>query len=575
MRGAPAIGTGRSAVGDSVEKIWLSSYPAGVPAEIDVNAYSSVREVFEESCAKYAQRPAFTCMGKTITFAELDELSARFGTWLQGQGLGKGARVALMMPNILQYPIAVFGALRAGYTVVNVNPLYTARELEHQLNDSGAEVIIVVENFAHTLADVIARTRVKKTIVTSIGEMLGLKGLLVDFVIRHVKKMVPAWNLPGALRMQDVLAAGRAGKLERVPITHDDIAFLQYTGGTTGVAKGAMLLHRNMVANLLQARAWLKPFLDPNQREIVITPLPLYHIFSLTANCLVFMTIGGENILIPNPRDIPGFVKEMGKYKFTAFTGVNTLFNALVNNPEFAKLDFSSFRITLGGGMAVQEVVAEKWRAVTGHPLIEAYGLTETSPAATINPLDLPKYNGAIGLPISSTEIALRDDAGNDVALGQPGEICIRGPQVMAGYWQHPEETAKVMAADGFLMTGDIGVMDERGFVRIVDRKKDMILVSGFNVYPNEIEGVVAMHPGVLECAAVGVPDAKSGEAVKLFVVKKDPAVTADDIVKHCRDHLTGYKCPREVEFRTELPKTNVGKILRRELRDEAKKKAA
>ena len=415
----------------------------------------------------------------------------------------------------------------------------------------------------------------RKVIVTSIGEMLGVKGLLVDFVIRHVKKMVPAWDLPGALRMKEVLAAGRATKLERVPITHDDIAFLQYTGGTTGVAKGAMLLHRNMVANLLQARAWLKPFLDPNQREIVITPLPLYHIFSLTANCLTFMTVGGEAVLIPNPRDIPGFVQEMGKYKFTVITGVNTLFNALVNNPEFAKLDFSGLRITLGGGMAVQEAVAEKWRAVTGQPLIEAYGLTETSPAATINPLDLPKYNGAIGLPISSTEVTLRDDAGNDVALGQPGEICIRGPQVMAGYWQHPEETAKVMTSDGFFMTGDIGVMDERGFVRIVDRKKDMILVSGFNVYPNEIEGVVAMHPGVLECAAVGVPDAKSGEAVKLFVVKKDAAVTADDILKHCREHLTGYKCPRDIEFRTELPKTNVGKILRRELRDELKKKAA
>jgi long-chain acyl-CoA synthetase len=558
-----------------VEKIWLSSYPAGVPAEIDVNSYASVCAVFEESCAKYTQRPAYTCMGKSITFAELDVLSAQFGAWLQGQGLKKGARVALMMPNILQYPIAVFGTLRAGCTVVNVNPLYTARELEHQLTDSGAEVIIVVENFAHTLADVIAKTRLRKVIVTSIGEMLGLKGLLVDFVIRHVKKMVPAWDIPGALRMRDVLAAGREGKLDRLPITHDDIAFLQYTGGTTGVAKGAMLLHRNIVANLLQARAWLKPFLDPDQREIVITPLPLYHIFSLTANCLVFMTVGGEAVLIPNPRDIPGFVKEMGKYKFTAFTGVNTLFNALVNNPDFAKLDFSGLRITLGGGMAVQEVVAEKWRTVTGQPLIEAYGLTETSPAATINPLDLQKYNGAIGLPIPSTEITLRDDAGNDVALGQPGEICIRGPQVMAGYWQHPDETAKVMTTDGFFMTGDIGVMDERGFVRIVDRKKDMILVSGFNVYPNEIEGVVAMHPGVLECAAVGVPDAKSGEAVKLFVVKKDPALTADDVLKHCRDHLTGYKCPREVEFRTELPKTNVGKILRRELRDELKKKAA
>jgi long-chain acyl-CoA synthetase len=558
-----------------LEKIWLSSYPAGVPAEIDVNAYASVCAVFEESCAKYADRPAFTCMGKSITFAELDRLSADFGAWLQSQGLVKGARVALMMPNILQYPIALFGTLRAGCTVVNVNPLYTARELEHQLNDSGAEVIVVVENFAKTLAEVLPKTRVEKTIVTSIGEMLGLKGLIVDFVIRHVKKMVPAWDIRGALCMHDVLSAGRKATLQRVPLGHDDIAFLQYTGGTTGVAKGAMLLHRNIVANLLQARAWLKPFLDPNQREIVITPLPLYHIFSLTANCLTFMTVGGEAVLIPNPRDIPGFVAEMAKYKFTAFTGVNTLFNALVNNAEFAKLDFSRLRISLGGGMAVQEAVAEKWLAVTGHPLIEAYGLTETSPAATINPLDLPKYNGSIGLPISSTEVTLRDDAGHDVPLGQPGEICIRGPQVMSGYWKRPDETAKVMTPDGFFMTGDIGVMDERGFVRIVDRKKDMILVSGFNVYPNEIEGVVAMHPGVLECAAVGIPDPKSGEAVKLFVVKKDPAVTADDILKHCREHLTGYKCPRDVEFRTELPKTNVGKILRRELRDEQRRAAA
>jgi long-chain acyl-CoA synthetase len=559
----------------TLEKIWLSSYPAGVPAEIDVNTYASIREVFEESCAKYTDRPAYTCMGKSITFAELDQLSAAFGAWLQSQGLGKGARVALMMPNILQYPIALFGTLRAGCTVVNVNPLYTARELEHQLNDSGAEVIVVVENFAKTLAEVLPKTRIRKAIVTSIGEMLGVKGLVVDFVIRRVKKMVPAWDIPGALRMKDVLAAGRRGALQRVPIAHDDIAFLQYTGGTTGVAKGAMLLHRNIVANLLQARAWLKPFLDPNQREIIITPLPLYHIFSLTANCLTFMTVGGEAVLIPNPRDIPGFIAEMAKYKFTAFTGVNTLFNALVNNAEFAKLDFSRLRISLGGGMAVQEAVAEKWRAVTGQPLIEAYGLTETSPAATINPLDLPKYNGAIGLPISSTEVTLRDDAGRDVALGEPGEICIRGPQVMAGYWQRPDETAKVMTPDGFFMTGDVGVMDPRGFVRIVDRKKDMILVSGFNVYPNEIEGVVAMHPGVLECAAVGVPDAKSGEAVKLFVVKKDAAVTADDITKHCREHLTGYKCPREIEFRTELPKTNVGKILRRELRDEMRRVAA
>jgi long-chain acyl-CoA synthetase len=558
-----------------VEKIWLKSYPKGVPHEIDVREYESVVAVFEESVAKYAARPSFTCMGKSISFSELDTLSAAFGAYLQGIGCKKGTRVAVMMPNILQYPICVFGILRAGCTVVNVNPLYTARELEHQLKDSGAEVIVVVENFAHTLQEVIARTQVKQAIVTSIGEMLGFKGLIVDFVLRHVKKMIPAWSVPGSIPMSTALAEGRKRPLEKVAVTHDDIAFLQYTGGTTGVAKGAMLLNRNMVANMLQARAWVKPFLDPNAREIIITPLPLYHIFSLTANCLVFMTLGAENILIPNPRDIPGFVKEMGKHKFTAMTGVNTLFNALVNNPDFGKLDFSSLKLTLGGGMAVQEAVAEKWKLVTGTPLIEAYGLTETSPAATINPLDLLEYNGTIGLPIPSTEAVLRDDDGKEVPLGAAGELCIRGPQVMAGYWQHPAETAKVMDKDGWFATGDIGVMDEKGFVRIVDRKKDMILVSGFNVYPNEIEGVAAMHPGVLECAAVGVPDKKSGEAVRLYVVKKDERLTAEELLDHCRQHLTGYKIPREVEFRTELPKTNVGKILRRELRDEAKKQAA
>ena len=456
----------------------------------------------------------------------------------------------------------------------SVNPLYTARELEHQLADSGAELIVVVENFARTVEEVLARTKVRRVIVTSIGELLGFKGIVVDLVLRRVKKMIPAWNLPEAIRLSDALASGRRSKVERLPLAHDDIAFLQYTGGTTGVAKGAILSHRNIVANLLQARAWLRPFLG-DKREVIITPLPLYHIFSLTANCLVFMTLGGENILIPNPRDIPGFIKEMGNYKFTAFTGVNTLFNALVNNPEFAKLDFSSLRMTLGGGMAVQEAVAIKWKQVTGCPLIEAYGLTETSPAATINPLDLPAYNGTIGLPIPSTELVLRDDAGTDVALGQPGEICIRGPQVMAGYWNRPDETAKVMTPDNFFMTGDVGVMDERGFVKIVDRKKDMILVSGFNVYPNEIEGVVVMLPGVLECAAVGVPDTKSGEAVKLFVVKKDNSLTAEDVLKHCRAQLTGYKIPREIEFRKELPKSNVGKILRRELRDESRTAAA
>ncbi len=552
----------------------MKSYPAGIPAEIDINEYASLREVLEESCAKFGSRPAYSCMGRTITFADLDKLSAAFGAFLQGRGLAKGTRVALMMPNVLQYPVCLFGILRAGCTVVNVNPLYTPRELEHQLTDSGAEMIVVVENFAHTLAEVISKTQVKHVIVTTIGEMLGLKGVLVDFVLRHVKKMIPAWDLPGAIRLSDVLAEGGRRRLEPVELGHEDIAFLQYTGGTTGVAKGAMLLHRNIIANVLQARAWVTPFLG-KQRHVIITPLPLYHIFSLTSNCLIFMTLGAENVLITNPRDIPGLVKEMGKHSFTAFTGVNTLFNALLNNADFQKLDFSTLQMTLGGGMAVQKAVADRWEKVTGKPLIEAYGLTETSPGATINPLDLPEYNGAIGLPIPSTDLVLRDDDGKEVALGERGEICIKGPQVMLGYWKRPEETAKMIDRDGWLATGDIGVIDERGFVRIVDRKKDMILVSGFNVYPNEIEAVVAMHPGVLECAAVGVPDEKSGEAVKLFVVKKDPTLTADALLAHCREQLTGYKCPRDVEFRTELPKSNVGKILRRELRDEARRKAA
>jgi long-chain acyl-CoA synthetase len=556
-----------------VDRIWVKSYPKGVPAEIDVNLYASVRDVFDRVVAQFGSRPAYTCMGKSISFAELDAKSAAFGAFLQGRGLKKGARVALMMPNILQYPVCLFGILRAGCTVVNTNPLYTPRELEHQLTDSGAEMLVVVENFAHTAQEVMGKTAVKQVIVTSIGEMLGLKGLLVDFVLRHVKKLIPPWSLPGSMRLSAALDEGSRRKLEAVPIGHDDIAFLQYTGGTTGVAKGAMLLHRNIIANLLQAGAWVKPFLG-EERHVIMTPLPLYHIFSLTANCLIFMTLGAENVLITNPRDIPGFVKEMREHRFTALTGVNTLFNALLNNAEFGKLDFSSLRMTLGGGMAVQRAVAERWKQVTGVPLIEAYGLTETSPAATMNPLDLPEYNGAIGLPIPSTDLVLRDDAGHDVALGQPGEICIKGPQVMSGYWQRPDETAKVLDPNGWLATGDIGVMDDRGFVRIVDRKKDMILVSGFNVYPNEIESVVVTHPGVLECAAIGVPDAKSGEAVKLFVVRKDPGLTAETLIAHCRAQLTGYKCPREVEFRAELPKSNVGKILRRELRDEARRKA-
>ncbi len=557
-----------------MDKVWLKQYPPGIPAEIDIDEYASVRDVVDEAERQYATRPAFSCMGKSITFAELDTLSGAFAGYLQSAGCKKGSRVALMMPNVLQYPVCLFGTLRAGCTVVNVNPLYTARELEHQLVDSGAEVIVVVENFARTVQEVIGRTKVRNAIVTSIGELLGFKGLIVDFVLRRVKKMIPSWSLPGSVRLSSTLDEGRKHKLAAVEIGHDDIAFLQYTGGTTGVAKGAMLLHRNIIANLLQARAWVKPFLG-DQRHVIITPLPLYHIFSLTANCLVFMTLGGENVLIPNPRDIPGLVKEMAKYKFTAITGVNTLFNALLNNPEFAKLDFSSLKLVLGGGMAVQKVVAERWKDITGVPLIEAYGLTETSPAATINPLNLAAYNGTIGLPIPSTEVILRDDSGQAVPIGERGEICIRGPQVMAGYWQRPEETAQVIDKEGWFATGDIGVMDSAGFITIVDRKKDMILVSGFNVYPNEIEGVVVMHPGVLECAAVGVPDPKSGEAVKLYVVLREVHVTAEDIVSHCRRHLTGYKVPREVEFRTELPKSNVGKILRRELRDEARKKTA
>jgi len=557
-----------------MDKVWLKSYPAGVPAEIDVNQYASVREVLEESCAKYGSRRAYSCMGKAITFTELDDLSATFGAFLQARGLAKGARVALMMPNVLQYPICLFGTLRAGCTVVNTNPLYTARELEHQLTDSGAEVIVVVENFAHTLAEVLGKTKIKHVVVTSIGEMLGLKGLLVDLVLRRVKKLVLPWRIDGAMSLKSALAEGRRRKLDTVAIGHDDIAFLQYTGGTTGVAKGAMLQHRNIIANLLQAGAWVRPFLG-EQAHVVITPLPLYHIFSLTANCLTFMTLGGENVLITNPRDIPGFVKELGRHRFTGITGVNTLFNALLNNADFHKLDFSPLQMTLGGGMAVQQAVAERWQEVTGKPLIEAYGLTETSPAVTINPLDLQEYNGSIGLPVPSTDIELRDDGGHAVPLGKPGEIWVKGPQVMAGYWHRPDETAKVIDDRGWLATGDIGVMDERGFVRIVDRKKDMILVSGFNVYPNEIEAVVAMHSGVLECAAIGAPDEKSGEAVHLFVVKKDSSLTAAALLEHCRAHLTGYKCPREVEFRDELPKSNVGKILRRELREEMKRKVA
>ena len=553
-----------------MDRIWLKSYPEGVPADIDPGQYRSLIELFDANIASFRDRPAFTNMGKTITFDELDKRSRDFGAWLQSRGLGKGARVAIMMPNCLQYPIAMFGTLRAGCTVVNVNPLYTPRELEHQLKDSGAEAIVVLENFGHVLEEVRGRTPIKHVVVTSLGEMLGVKGLIVNLVVRKVKKMVPPYQLPGALSFKQALQEGSGKSLTTPPLKHDDIAFLQYTGGTTGVSKGAMLLHRNIIAALLQYKAWLAPAIG-DQRAIIITALPLYHIFSLTVNCLVMMVVGGENVLITNPRDIPGFVKELAKHKYTIITGVNTLFNALLNHPDFGKLDFSSLKLAVGGGMAVQKAVAERWRQVTGTPLIEGYGLTETSPSATANPMSIGEFSGSIGVPMPSTEVVLRDEQDRDVPHGQPGEICIRGPQVMAGYWQRPDETAKVLGKDGFLHTGDIGIMDEKGFIRIVDRKKDMILVSGFNVYPNEIEQVLAMHPGVLECAAIGVPDEHSGEVPKVFVVKKDPQLTEQDVLEHCRKELTGYKRPKYVEFRSELPKTNVGKILRRALREEKK----
>ncbi|MFZ5581888.1 MAG: long-chain-fatty-acid--CoA ligase [Pseudomonadota bacterium] len=555
-----------------MEKIWLRSYPQGVPEFIDVNEFKSLGQLFEQSCAQYRDRVAYINMGVGITYGELDRLSRDFAAYLQDVlKLPQGARVALMMPNLLQYPVCMFGALRAGYVVVNCNPLYTHRELEHQLKDSGAEAIVIVENFAHTLEQALPLVPgLKHVIVTSLGDMLGLvKGTVVNLVVRHVKKMVPAWKLPRHVKFKAAMARGKGATLRPVQVGHEDIAYLQYTGGTTGVAKGAMLLHRNIIANLQQAHAWIEPFLHKDQ-QLIITALPLYHIFSLTANCLTFLKIGATNVLITNPRDIPGFVKELAQYKFTVITGVNTLFNALLNNPDFAKLDFSALRAALGGGMAVQKSVAQKWRQVTGKPLIEAYGLTETSPAATINPLDLGEFNGAIGLPISSTEIVIRDDLGNDLPVGQAGEICIRGPQVMKGYWLRPDETATVFYADGFLRTGDVGVMDEKGFVRIVDRKKDMILVSGFNVYPNEVEAVVAMHPAVMEVAAVGVPSEHSGEAVKIFVVLKDKSVTKEQLIAHCKENLTGYKVPHLVEFRDDLPKTNVGKILRRALKEAA-----
>jgi len=552
-----------------MDKVWLKSYPPGVPASIDMSEYRSVAQLFESCAEEYGDRPAYENMGSTLTYRDIDRLSAAFGAYLQqALGLRKGDRVALMMPNLLQYPIALFGVLRAGMTVVNTNPLYTKRELQHQLSDSGARAIVILENFAHVLEQVVYDTPVEHAIVTSIGDMHGFpRSALINFAVRHVKKMVPRWEMEESIAFNDVIRVGKKVDLAPVDLTHDDLAFLQYTGGTTGVAKGAMLTHGNMVANMLQATAWIRAFTDENTREVIITALPLYHIFALTANCLTYMNLGGFNRLITNPRDMPGFVKELKKAPFTAITGVNTLFNALLNTPGFEQVDFSGLKVTLGGGMAVQRRVAERWKEVTGCTLVEAYGLTETAPAACINPLNLAEYNGSIGLPIPSTECCVKDEAGKVLDVGEVGELCVRGPQVMKGYFNRPQETDRTIDEDGWLHTGDIAKMDAEGYFYIVDRKKDMILVSGFNVYPNEIEDVVAAHPGVQEVGAVGEPDQRSGEVVKIVVVRKDPSLTDEQLIAYCREQLTGYKVPKIVEFRDELPKTNVGKILRRKLR--------
>jgi long-chain acyl-CoA synthetase len=563
-----------------MERIWLKHYPAGVPADIDPTQYDSLVALLEECFAKFRDRRAFVCMDKSISYGELDSMSRDFAAYLQTTGLKFGDRVAVMMPNILQYPVATAGILRAGMTVVNVNPLYTPRELEHQLNDSGAEAIVILENFATTLEKVIANTRVKHVILANMGDLLGFpKGVIVNLVVRRVKKMVPAYSLPGAVQFKAALSAGKGKPLSTRKLGPDDVAFLQYTGGTTGVSKGATLLHRNIVANVLQNDAWLQPALSKEPKVdqlLIVTALPLYHIFALTACFLLAMRAGGACLLIPNPRDIPNLVKELQKYKVSNFPAVNTLYNALLNHPDFGKIDFSQLKASNGGGMAVQRAVADRWVKATGCPIAEGYGLSETSPTLTCNTADSVAFSGTIGLPVPSTEISIRDDAGNELPLGQPGEICARGPQVMAGYWQRPEETAQVMTKDGFFRTGDIGVMDENGMIKIVDRKKDMVLVSGFNVYPNEVEDVIAMHPGVLECAVIGVPDAASGEAVKAFIVKRDPALTEEELKHFLAERLTNYKRPKFVEFRDELPKTPVGKILRRALRDEpAKQKAA
>jgi long-chain acyl-CoA synthetase len=556
-----------------MDKIWLKSYPANVPAEIDPDQYSSLVQLLEESFQKFADRNAYVCMDKFLTYAELDSFSRHAAAWLQSRGMQKGARVAVMMPNVLQYPIAIAAILRAGYTVVNVNPLYTPRELEHQLIDSGSEAIIVLENFATTLEQVLGKTQIKHIVVASMGEMLGgAKGLLVNFVVRNVKKMVPAFSLPNAVRFKDMLTQGARMPFMPVEATPLDVAFLQYTGGTTGVSKGATLTHRNVIANVLQSEAWSQPAMARPpivEQMTIVCALPLYHIFALTACAMWGTRVGALNILIPNPRDIGGFIKELRKYKINMLPAVNTLYNALLNHPDFGAIDFSALKICNGGGMAVQQTVNDRWKAATGVCIIEGYGLSETSPVATCNRSDLTEFTGNIGLPVPSTDIAILDDDGMPVALGERGEIAIRGPQVMAGYWNRPDETAKVMTSDGFFKSGDVGIMDARGYIKIVDRKKDMILVSGFNVYPNELEGVIAAHPGVLECAVIGVPDEHSGEAVKVFVVRRDPNLTAEQLMEYCKEQLTGYKKPKYIEFRTELPKTNVGKILRRVLREE------
>jgi long-chain acyl-CoA synthetase len=557
-----------------MEKTWLKQYPQGVPANINVEQYPSLVALLDESFRKYAALPAYRFMGKTFTFAQVDEASRALAAYLQAQGLAKGDRVAIMMPNVPQYPIAVAAVLRAGYVVVNVNPLYTPRELEHQLKDSGAKAILIVENFAHVLQQVLAAVPTKKIITTALGDLLGFpKRLIVNYVVRNVKKMVPAYELPGAVDFNTALAQGRGKAFTPASVGLDDIAVLQYTGGTTGVSKGAVLLHRNLVANILQAEAWYQPALKkiPAGEQIVtVCALPLYHIFGFNTNMMLSMRMGGCNILVANPRDLPSVFKELAGQKFHSFPAVNTLFNAMAHHPDFNSVDWSRLVISVGGGMAVQSATAKLWLEKTGCPIVEGYGLSETSPSATCNPVDSTAYSGNIGLPMPNTELTLLDDDGNEVSIGTPGEICIRGPQVMAGYWQRPDETAKVMTADGFFRTGDIGVVDERGYFKIVDRKKDMILVSGFNVYPNEVEDVVTQMDGVLECAAVGVADAKAGEAVKLVIVRSNPAVTEADVRKYCEAQLTGYKRPKIVEFRTELPKTPVGKILRRELRDKA-----